>query len=169
MPLRDPTQQEVYDQLNIGSNWGSSVITYSFPVTSDGLNTSSGEGPGFTAMLASGQVAARLAISLWDDLITADFQEIPPGSSSVSSDLEFGMTTTGPSYAWANFPNVGSIWFNPIYGASSGTNNIVSPTIGQHGFISVIHEIGHALGLNHAGNYNGSGNCEVVPEIWTGC
>ena len=40
MPLREPTRQEVVDQLNSRRNWGSSVITYSFPVTADGLNAS---------------------------------------------------------------------------------------------------------------------------------
>ena len=40
MPLREPMQHEVFDQLNKGRNWSSSVITYSFPVTADGLKAS---------------------------------------------------------------------------------------------------------------------------------
>jgi serralysin len=37
----------------------------------------------------------------------------------------------------------------------TGTNHLVTPTIGAWGFVAYIHELGHALGLSHPGNYNG--------------
>jgi serralysin len=55
-------------------------------------------------------------------------------------------------------PGVGSVWFNSNYGSSSGTNNLVSPVVGNHGFLTYTHEIGHAPGLDHMGDYNGSQN-----------
>jgi Ca2+-binding RTX toxin-like protein len=47
----------------------------------------------------------------------------------------------------------GSVWLNPAY--NSGINNLVTPTSGVYGYMAILHEIGHSLGLDHAGNYNG--------------
>ena len=47
----------------------------------------------------------------------------------------------------------GSVWLNSNY--ESGTNNLVTPTSGTYGYMTLIHETGHALGLDHGGNYNG--------------
>ncbi len=158
MSLLMPTLEEVYDQLYSRSRWSSSIITFSFPRDARGLYSNQGESVGFSAILTIGQQAARLAIALWDDLIISNFQEIPPGLSSVVSQIEFGMTTTGINFAHAYFPNAGSIWLNSNFGTSSGDNNISSPEIGRHGFITYIHEIGHALGLDHSGDYNEEGS-----------
>ena len=31
----------------------------------------------------------------------------------------------------------------------------MTPTVGTYGYMAIMHEVGHALGLNHGGNYNG--------------
>lgn len=138
--------------------WSGSTITFGFPLTapqwSDGR-----EGEGFTPFNGAQKVAARLAVSLIDDVIRPDFRE-----TSGAAQVTFQNTDTNIGYAHAYFPGsggaAGSAWFNSNYGAGSGTNNLTSPVVGQWGFMTYLHELGHAMGLSHPGNYNGSATYE---------
>lgn len=153
MALSSWTDQQVIDQLNSGYKWTGSTITYAFPTSASSTYTGGGEGGGFQPLTAAGQAAAELALRLWDDLIAPDMVKVTAGSSWSSQNIEFGLSTTNVSYAHAYYPTVGSVWFNSTY---TGGNNLVTPVVGQHGFLTYVHEIGHSLGLDHMGDYNGS-------------
>jgi serralysin len=156
MPLASWTNSQVIAQLDSSLKWNGATITYSFPTSSAGLYVGGREGAGFVALNVTQQAASTLAFSLWDDLIAPDFVKVAPGTSWSSSNIEIGSSKSGVSYAHAYQPGVGSVWFNASYDASTGTNNLVTPQPGQHGFLTYIHELGHSLGLDHMGNYNGS-------------
>ena len=159
MPLGTWTLDQVFNQLNSGNKWGNLTITFSFPTSSNSITTNSGEAPGFSAMNAAQQNASRLAFWLWDDLIAPDFLEVAAGQNFSSTDLELAITTSVELGAgWARFPNNGSIWFSGTY------DPVVNPKVGGYGFKTYMHEIGHAIGLEHMGDYNGSVN--VVPNSY---
>ena len=141
MPLPVPTPIQVFNQLYSGFRWNKTTITYSFPTLSSQIYTNAGELTGFSPLTVAARDAARLSVLLWDELISISFSEVNPGGNFLDTDLEFGMLTDGVNYAAAFYPTIGSIWFNSGVGASSGTNNVVSPTIGRHGFLTYIHEI----------------------------
>lgn len=146
------TDAQVIKQLD-GGKWLGQTITFSFPTTAAGANiTQEGEAPGFVALNATQQSAAQLAVLTWADLMPQTYREL----SSGHSDITFGMTNTGIEYAHAYVPandairaSGTSVWFN------SGEADLVNPTVGNYGFATYIHELGHAIGLNHMGSYNG--------------
>ena len=138
---------EVLAQLDSGRKWTGSTISYAFPTTAGGL-FSQGEATGFRAVNTQQQALMTLAMATWDELIPQGFAPGTPGSTA----LEFGYTSTSIGYAHAYFPTTGSIYFNATEAS------LVNTAVGEYGFQTFIHEIGHALGLNHMGDYNGNGN-----------
>lgn len=148
MALASWTDAQIRGQLVSGYRWNASIITYSFPTLATQITTSSGEAAGFSTLNKTAQTSAKLALALWDDLISPDFSLVTKGSSHI----EFGFTTTGIGRAHTYYPTTGSVWFNP------NDLDLTIPVIGKSGFNTYVHELGHAVGLDHMGDYNGNGN-----------
>ena len=106
-----------------------------------------------TQISAAGQTLARAALQLWSDVIGVTFREVTSGGQILFGEDTDGAFTDG---SWSNgiidfsHVNIGLDWLSS-YGA--GPNN---DQLGSYAFQSYVHEIGHALGLGHAGNYNGT-------------
>ena len=141
------------------------TITYGFP-TSASFASGFGEASGWSEFADTQKAAARLAMGMWDDLIAADLVE-QTGSAGNSADIKLSNTTTniGYAHAWGTgyvgyeggtYGSIeGSVWFNTSFDSSQQSNDLITPTLNSHGFATFVHEIGHALGLSHGGNYNG--------------
>ena len=140
------TLAQVLQQLDSHSRWSGPTITYAFPSSASGLY-SQGEAASFRALNGAQQVTFIQAMQTWDDLIPQSFQQV----SAATSNIEFGFTASNIDYAHAFYPPNGSAWFKT--GSDVGT-----ASVGSYGFTTIMHELGHALGLNHMGNYNGEGN-----------
>lgn len=140
------TNTQIINQLASGQRWFGTSITYAFPSFASGLS-SQGEAANFRAVNSSQQTIFTLAIQMWDDLIPQSFQR----TSIAGSDIEFAFTTSNIDYAHAYFPTSGSAWF--LTGS-----DVSSASVGSYGYATIMHELGHALGLNHMGNYNGEGS-----------
>jgi serralysin len=72
------------------------------------------------------------------------------------------MRSTAPSYAYAYYPSSTSMFsvasdvhLNPSYDRLGDTNGFQNPA-GEHGYLAMIHEVGHAIGLKHP--HDGSPN-----------
>lgn len=148
------SDSQVIARLDSGDTWSDNSLTYGFPTSASWFPFA--EKNGFSQFNSSQKVTATLVIKLWDDLIAPDFTLAANGASA---NIKYANTSRDIDFAHAYFPGgwsgAGSVWLNPKYNANWGTNNLVTPVIGQWGFLTYIHETGHALGLNHPGNYNG--------------
>ncbi len=139
------------------------IITYGFP-TSASFASGFGEASGWSAFTNTQKDIARLTMGLWDDLVAASFVESSNGNTA---DIKFSNTTTNVGYAHAYFPGDvnnestnfdridGSVWFNNSYDSTDGSNDLKTPPVGSSGFATYVHETGHAIGLSHAGDYDG--------------
>lgn len=121
-------------------------VTFGFRTTAP---TTGLEAAGFSAFTAAQQAAARIALQSWADASGVRFVE----SAATTAQIVFANTTTGPGQAWAYMPGSGvggDVWINP----NQASNFQLSP--GGYGLLTLIHEVGHALGLSHPGDYDAS-------------
>ena len=141
-PLPIYTNDQIADQL-LNGYWGGPQAARHFNVAPGGTITVN-----MTGLAAAGQALAREAFNLWSDAMGITFQEITGTAQITLDDNESGAyasSTRSGNIILSSVVNVGTAWLT-----SYGTG------LNSYSFQTYLHEIGHALGLGHAGPYNGS-------------
>ena len=143
---------------NPSPNAGLGTITYSFFETAAQVYSS--ERNQFQPLSAAQRDAVRNAFSVWGEFINVTFVEGSVGGA----DINLGNLVTDEDYfsAYASYPGwslkAGDIWFS----TNAATNQQIG--LAQPGFRTMLHEIGHALGMSHPGDYNAEEGVDLTYE-----
>lgn len=123
---------------------------------------------GFLPFTEEQRDAARESLALWDDLIAPSFVE---KNGQGAADILFTNTNTGPGQAAAFTPflNGGSGKYTRIQGdifVNQDQPSNFDLDNGGYGQTTLVHELGHAIGLSHTGDYNASDddNGDGIPD-----
>jgi len=141
-----------------GYMWGTIgsgvTLTYSFPtgtashmVPYSDLN----EWRSWFSTTTAERAAIRGALSTWSRFADVNFVETPDNAMTVG-ELRFAYSNTlganAAAHAYYPFddPSSGDVWFNP----DSFNDDGGGVPAGSYDFLTILHEVGHALGLKHS-------------------
>lgn len=159
------TGSAVIDSLMTSARWAGGSITFGFTTSASQYSASYGSGEttkGFQALTSTQASAARDALSSWAELINLKITE----TSGSTADIKIAASSL-PATAWAYTPSstaeAGDVWM----GTSKNYYN--NPADGNYAKLTFIHELGHALGLNHPHQpVFGAGGSGYVADDGTG-
>jgi serralysin len=142
-----------------GSPVTSATVTYGF------RQTTNGNAPNFSQLSAVQIAAVEVALQFWSDVANITFTRVNSGGYTDSATMLFAnyFSTTDGAGAYAYYPgsksstaNAGDVWLN--------TNSVSTTSLpfGSYSFFAILHEIGHAIGLSHPGDYNAAPGVSIT-------
>jgi serralysin len=140
-----------------------STVSFSFANSSVNMNPP-GTAPadmisGFSKFNNTQMAVTYQALNSWSDVSGITFTENNPSTYNDTGVILFANYSSGAAgaAAFASFPatmnraptsDEGDVWINNSFGYNA------TPVLWQYGFQVLTHEIGHAIGLEHPGDYN---------------
>ena len=154
------------DALLAGSSykWGpiglmgqSVTVTYSFMTSNPDYNSAD---PTFATFNAAMQAATRLALAQWSSVATITFVEV--SDAGAGGTIRFGSNAQTNTAGYAYYPSTsaigGDVWMSNLFDYN------LAPVVGNYGYLTLMHEIGHAIGLKHPGAYGSTDEGPYLPS-----
>jgi serralysin len=106
----------------------------------------------FTVFNEAMKTAARSALDAWAAVSNLSFVEVSDAGDG--GQIRFGANYQASSAGYAYFPSSSEIGGDVMIANNYDYN--LDPVEGGYGYLTMLHEVGHAIGLKHPGNYSSS-------------
>jgi serralysin len=144
------------------------TVTYAYRADAPGVMPS--DTGGFSPFSQAQIDETELALRAWSDVaniqfVRVGFGDLGPAAYSNSATILLGDYSTGEagSAAFTFFPGstlssatAGDVWVNSTFGYNR------APSVGAYGGQVLIHELGHAIGLDHPSNYDAAAGATLT-------
>ena len=177
--MKIPNPRQIADPIREGKTWGEPLtMTYSI-ITTDSVFASdyldgtvySGAHENIVNATSAMITAMDKAFALISQYTGITFVKVPETSTQVG-DIRIGVTTSSkvlaanvPAFSFSSFDNGpanGDIWLH-----STGSNLDGDWSTGSFGFMTLLHEIGHSMGLKHPHALGNPASGWIPPKMST--
>lgn len=149
--------------LNFGFHTAQSMFAEPYVYEEDGVLYGRPEYFGFAEFSDAQKAAARESMAAWDDLIAPTLVETAPEEA----DITFANYTNRPgtqAYAYLPYdytPDNADLIAGDVWVSANQPSNFQLDE-GLYGIHTLVHESGHALGLEHPGDYNAAPGVSIT-------
>lgn len=142
------------------------AATVTWGIRSEGKTTdASGNAAPFYQLTIAQIDAAKTALANYSDVGNITFQQLNPGGNSNDATIEMGayQSRKDGAGAFSYYPDntnaaspSGDLWLNDQYVSRDDL------PFGSYDFFVILHELGHAMGLAHPGDYNAAPGVKIT-------